>query len=129
MTRPRDTLDPRSGSMKPRHSAAASGRSGSLLNHLRSFYGVGRTRGAQICEEFGYLPTALYGGRSSEAVTRIDAYARGEEVVRLVRSRHVKRKVKLGTFAGIRRRRGLPARGQRTQTNASTAGRLNIGRT
>jgi len=100
--------------------------SNNLARRLRDdYYGVSRARALQICEEFGYLPNTNLNRISKEAITRIYAYARSEGMVREIMQQRIKRSNKANTVASIRMRRGLPTRGQRTQTNASTASRLN----
>ena len=77
---------------------------------LQSIYGVGRTRSRKICESAGVDPT-----------TQIKSLSEGEvENLRREVGISIKRLMDLGTYRGLRHRRGLPARGQRTRTNART---------
>ncbi len=90
---------------------------------LTSIYGIGRTRAAQICKAVGIAPDVKLRELTEEQVDRIR-----EEVAKLTVegdlrrevSMNIKRLMDLGTNRGIRHRRGLPVRGQRTRTNART---------
>ena len=90
---------------------------------LRSIYGIGPTRSLTICEAAGIDPqTKIF------SLTEVQLEALRVEVARfqvegdLRReiAMNIKRLIDLGSYRGIRHRRGLPVRGQRTKTNART---------
>ncbi len=90
---------------------------------LTSIYGVGRTRAKQICEAAGVkadvkikdlTEAELEGLRSEVGKFTVEGDLRREV------SMNIKRLMDLGCYRGLRHRRGLPLRGQRTRTNART---------
>lgn len=90
---------------------------------LTSIYGIGPTRAAQICEAAG-VPTdkkiiELTDGEIENVRNEVAKFTVEGDLRREV-SMNIKRLMDLGTNRGIRHRRGLPLRGQRTQTNART---------
>ncbi|HEY9112163.1 MAG TPA: 30S ribosomal protein S13 [Rhodanobacteraceae bacterium] len=90
---------------------------------LQSIYGIGRTRSRKICELAGVDPTTLIKSLSEgevENLRREVAKFTVEGDLRREVGISVKRLMDLGTYRGLRHRRGLPARGQRTRTNART---------
>ena len=90
---------------------------------LTSIYGVGRSRAAKICAAAGVESTAKLQDLSEEQVDAIRAEVGKftiEGDLRREMSMNVKRLMDLGCNRGIRHRRGLPVRGQRTRTNART---------
>jgi small subunit ribosomal protein S13 len=91
---------------------------------LTYIYGIGRTSAARIIEEAGVDPTTRVHQLSDEEVNRlrrvIDAGFRVEGVLRSEIARNIKRLIDIGSYRGVRHRRGLPVRGQRTHTNART---------
>lgn len=90
---------------------------------LTSIYGVGRTRAAEICKEAGIEPGVKIQELSEEQVDAVRAAVSKftlEGDLRREISMNIKRLMDLGCNRGIRHRRGLPLRGQRTQTNART---------
>jgi small subunit ribosomal protein S13 len=90
---------------------------------LQSIYGVGRTRSKQICESAGVNPATKIKSLTEAEVEKLRAEV-GKFVVEGDLRREVgmsiKRLMDLGTYRGLRHRRGLPVRGQRTRTNART---------
>ena len=91
---------------------------------LTYIHGIGRSRAQQILDatEIGY-DTKVRDLTDSEVVairTFIDNNYRVEGDLRRETSQNIKRKVEIGSYQGIRHRRGLPVRGQRTHTNART---------
>ena len=90
---------------------------------LQSIYGVGRTRSKKICEAAGVVPATKIRDLSEPEIERLRAEV-GKYVVEGDLSREVgisiKRLMDLGCYRGLRHRRGLPMRGQRTRTNART---------
>ena len=90
---------------------------------LTAIYGVGRTRAAQICATVGVEPSTKINQIDENVIEQI----RGEVAKMTVEgdlrrevSMNIKRLMDLGSFRGIRHRRSLPLRGQRTKTNART---------
>ena len=90
---------------------------------LTSIYGIGDTRAKQICEAAGVAPNTPVKDLAEPEVAGIrNAVANFvvEGDLRRETSMNIKRLMDLGCFRGIRHRRGLPLRGQRTRTNART---------
>lgn len=90
---------------------------------LTSIYGIGRTSSRKICELAGVAPTAKIKDLSEDEVGKLRTEVgkfRVEGDLRREITVNIKRLMDLGTYRGIRHRRGLPLRGQRTQTNART---------
>jgi small subunit ribosomal protein S13 len=90
---------------------------------LTSIYGVGPNRAADICQAAGIATDAQMKDLTEEEIEKI----RGEVAKYVVEgdlrrevSMNIKRLMDLGCNRGIRHRRGLPVRGQRTRTNART---------
>ena len=90
---------------------------------LTSIYGIGRSLALKICNAAGVRPDVKVSGLSENDAENL----RGEVVkqsiegdLRRAVNLSVKRLRDLGCYRGIRHRRGLPARGQRTRTNART---------
>lgn len=90
---------------------------------LTSIFGIGRTRAQKICAEAGVTPTTkvkdLDEGQVENLRTEVAKFTIEGDLRREV-SMNIKRLMDLGTYRGIRHRRGLPLRGQRTKTNART---------
>ncbi len=90
---------------------------------LQSIFGIGPTRSAQICVATGIDPATKVRELSEEQLeairTSIDSFTTEGDLRREI-SMNIKRLMDLGTNRGIRHRRGLPVRGQRTKTNART---------
>lgn len=90
---------------------------------LTHIYGVGRTRASQLCDKAGVEPSAKVKDLTEPEISRlrdeIGRFAVEGDLRREV-SMNIKRLMDLGCFRGIRHRRGLPVRGQRTRTNART---------
>jgi len=90
---------------------------------LTAIYGIGRSASHAICEAAGVAPTAKIKDLTEAQLEAL----RGEVGKRKVEgdlrrdiSMNIKRLMDLGTYRGLRHRRGLPLRGQRTRTNART---------
>ena len=90
---------------------------------LTAIYGVGRTRALAICDEAGIAPDTKIIELGEEELEKLRAVV-GQYTVegdlRREVSMNIKRLMDLGCYRGIRHRRGLPVRGQRTNTNART---------
>lgn len=90
---------------------------------LTDIYGIGPTRALQICQKVGIEPETKV-----IELTEADLEALRKEVaefpvegdLRREISMNIKRLMDLGCYRGVRHRRGLPVRGQRTKTNART---------
>jgi small subunit ribosomal protein S13 len=90
---------------------------------LTHIYGIGKTRALQICEAAGVAPETKIRDLTEAEVESIRAEV-GKTVVegdlRREVAMNIKRLMDLGCYRGLRHRRGLPVRGQRTKTNART---------
>jgi len=91
---------------------------------LTYVFGVGRTRSRQTLVTTGINPNIrvrdLDDGQVKQLRDHIEAHYQVEGDLRRDIAQNIKRKVDIGSYQGIRHRRGLPVRGQRTHTNART---------
>ena len=91
---------------------------------LTYIFGVGRTTAKQVCAASDIDPNTRVRDLTDEEVARlrnwIDANLKVEGDLRRDIQQDIKRKMEIGSYQGIRHRRGLPVRGQRTHTNART---------
>ncbi|MCY3595671.1 MAG: 30S ribosomal protein S13 [Bacteroidetes bacterium] len=91
---------------------------------LSSIYGVGRSRAQEILERVGLDPNARPENWTEEQTKKVRRLIEDHYIVEgQLRSEiqmSVKRLMDIGCYRGLRHRRGLPVRGQRTQTNART---------
>ena len=91
---------------------------------LTYIYGVGRTTAKTVCDQTRLSRDTRVRDLTDEEVAKlrawIDANLKVEGDLRREVSANIKRKVEIGSYEGIRHRRGLPVRGQRTRTNART---------
>jgi small subunit ribosomal protein S13 len=91
---------------------------------LRYIYGIGTTRAYQIVDGARVDPATRVRDLSEEEVVRIrefiDRNFKVEGDLRRDVASDIKRKIEIGCYQGIRHRRSLPVRGQRTHTNART---------
>ena len=90
---------------------------------LTHIFGVGRSRAQQICEAAGVPPDSKVRDLTEPEVDKLRAEVARFAVegdLRRETSMNIKRLMDLGCYRGIRHRRGLPLRGQRTRTNART---------
>lgn len=91
---------------------------------LSYIYGIGRSRAAEILEKADIDPSTRVHDLSDEEVGRIrreiESSYKVEGALRTEISMNVKRLMDIGCYRGLRHRRGLPVRGQRTHTNART---------
>ena len=94
-----------------------------LVISLTAIYGIGRSSAADICERLSFSPTVKAKSLDESEIERIReeiAKFTVEGDLRRETSMNIKRLMDLGCYRGIRHRRGLPLRGQRTRTNART---------
>lgn len=91
---------------------------------LTYIFGMGRGRAMQTCRALDIDPDTKVRDLTDDEVVRvrqfIDSNYSVEGDLRRETSQNIKRKVEIGSYQGIRHRRGLPVRGQRTHTNART---------
>jgi small subunit ribosomal protein S13 len=91
---------------------------------LTYIYGIGRSRSRQILKATGVNPDTRVRDLTEEEVTKLREYIDRNYVVegdlRREVAMNIKRLIDIGCYRGIRHRRGLPVRGQRTRTNART---------
>ena len=91
---------------------------------LTYVYGIGRTRAQQSLAETGVNPDIRVRDITEEDLVKlaqwIDANYTVEGDLRRSVAADIRRKVEIGCYEGLRHRRGLPVRGQRTHTNART---------
>jgi small subunit ribosomal protein S13 len=90
---------------------------------LTSIYGVGRQTASDICEKVGILTSIKIKDLTEdqlESIRNVVSKMTVEGDLRREVSMNIKRLMDLGCYRGIRHRRGLPLRGQRTKTNART---------
>jgi small subunit ribosomal protein S13 len=91
---------------------------------LTYIYGIGRTKAMQTCVESRVNPATKVRDLTDDEIVKIRDWIgnnyRVEGDLRREVNQHVKRKVEIGCYQGMRHRRGLPVHGQRTHTNART---------
>lgn len=91
---------------------------------LTYIYGIGRSSAQAICDKTGVDGTARMNEVSAEDINKlrnvIENDYKVEGRLRTEMSLNVKRLMDIGCYRGLRHRRGLPVRGQRTRTNART---------
>jgi small subunit ribosomal protein S13 len=91
---------------------------------LTYIYGVGKTRAEQTIAETGISPDTRVKDLTDAELVQLRDYIEGnfkvEGDLRREVAADIRRKVEIGSYEGIRHRKGLPVRGQRTKTNART---------
>ncbi len=91
---------------------------------LTYIYGIGPTLARQVCAQTDIDESTRLRDLTDEEVARLRNFIEGglrvEGDLRRETSQDVKRKMEIGCYQGLRHRRGLPVRGQRTHTNART---------
>jgi len=107
---------------------------------LTSIYGIGRTKARAICYAAGIPDGRRVNDMTEDELSRVREFIDRDFVVegdlRREIAMNIKRLMDLGCYRGLRHRRGLPVRGQRTHTNARTrkgkarpiAGRKKVGK-
>ena len=95
-----------------------------VLISLRYIYGIGPKNAADICEKVGIADDRRVNQLTDEEVLKIreliDREYRVEGDLRRETAMNIKRLMDLACYRGLRHRKGLPVRGQRTHTNART---------
>ena len=91
---------------------------------LTYIFGIGRTTARQVCEACAISPDTRVRDLTEDEVAQLRSYVdqnlKVEGDLRREIAANIKRKVEIGSYEGLRHRRGLPVRGQRTRTNART---------
>ena len=90
---------------------------------LTAIYGIGRQTASEICVKVGITPSVKIKELTEEqleAIRNVVSKMTVEGDLRREVSADIRRKVEIGSYQGVRHRRGLPVRGQRTHTNART---------
>ena len=91
---------------------------------LTYIFGVGRTRAEQTLEATGIDPSTRVKDLTDEQLVQLRDHLEGsyrlEGDLRREVAADIRRKVEIGSYQGLRHRRGLPVHGQRTKTNART---------
>jgi len=91
---------------------------------LTYIFGIGRPTAKIVCEQTQMSPDTRVRDLTDDEVAKlrgfIDANLKTEGDLRREVAANIKRKVEIGSYQGIRHRRGLPVHGQRTRTNART---------
>jgi small subunit ribosomal protein S13 len=91
---------------------------------LTYIFGIGKPSAQKICAELGLNPNTRVRDLTEDEVNQIrvyvDANLNVEGDLRRDVQQDIKRKIEIGSLQGIRHRKGLPVRGQRTHTNART---------
>src|ERR671924_2179813 len=91
---------------------------------LTYIFGVGRSTALKICDATGLSPDEKVRDLTDPEITKLREYIDGnlevEGDLRRERQQAIKRLSEIGAYRGLRHRRGLPANGQRTKTNART---------
>ena len=95
-----------------------------LVISLTYVFGVGRTTAEQICAATGIDESTRTRDLTDEEINKIRAYIdqnlKVEGDLKREVQQDIKRKMEIGSYQGLRHRKGLPVRGQRTHTNART---------
>jgi small subunit ribosomal protein S13 len=91
---------------------------------LTYIFGIGRTTSQQVCDDTGMSRDTRVRDLTDEEVARLRTYIdnnlKVEGDLRRDIAQNIKRKMEIGSYQGLRHRKGLPVRGQRTRTNART---------
>jgi small subunit ribosomal protein S13 len=90
---------------------------------LTYVHGIGQSTASKIVKDTGVDPNTYVKDLTDDEVVKLREAVEGQEVegdLRRDRSQNIKRLSEIGSYRGLRHRRGLPVRGQRTKTNART---------
>ncbi len=95
-----------------------------LVISLTYVFGIGRSTAEQICEAVGIDQSTRTRDLTDEEINKIRAFidqnVKVEGDLKREIQQDIKRKMEIGSYQGLRHRKGLPVRGQRTHTNART---------
>jgi small subunit ribosomal protein S13 len=95
-----------------------------LETSLTYIFGVGRTKAQEVCDDTGMSRDTRVRDLTDEEVARLRSYIdnnlKVEGDLRREIAQNIKRKMEIGSYQGLRHRKGLPVHGQRTRTNART---------
>jgi small subunit ribosomal protein S13 len=95
-----------------------------LVISLTYVFGIGRTTASQICAATGIDESTRTRDLTDEEINKIRGYIdqnlKVEGDLKREVQQDIKRKMEIGSYQGLRHRKGLPVRGQRTHTNART---------
>ena len=95
-----------------------------LVISLTYVFGIGRTTASQICAATGIDESTRTRDLTDEEINKIRAFidqnVKVEGDLKREIQQDIKRKMEIGSYQGLRHRKGLPVRGQRTHTNART---------
>jgi len=91
---------------------------------LRYIYGVGPKRAVELCEKLGLDPAMKANDLKDDEITKLagllQSTYRIEGDLRREVTQNIRRLISINSYRGLRHKRGLPVRGQRTSTNART---------
>jgi small subunit ribosomal protein S13 len=91
---------------------------------LTYIFGVGQSSARRVCAELGLNPDEKVRDLTDDEITKLRGYIdeklQVEGDLRRDRQQNIKRLAEIGSYKGVRHRRGLPVNGQRTKTNART---------
>jgi small subunit ribosomal protein S13 len=91
---------------------------------LTYIFGIGKPTAQRICAELGLDPNTRVRDLTEDEINKIRSFVDGNLTVegdlRRDVQQDIKRKIEIGCLQGVRHRKGLPVRGQRTHTNART---------
>jgi len=91
---------------------------------LTYIFGIGQSTARQVCAELGLNADEKVRDLTDDEITKLRGYIDGnlqvEGDLRRDRQQNIKRLTEIGSYKGVRHRRGLPVNGQRTKTNART---------
>ncbi|HUK83036.1 MAG TPA: 30S ribosomal protein S13 [Verrucomicrobiae bacterium] len=90
---------------------------------LRYIYGIGPTTARQVCEKASVDPNVRTKDLNDEQLTHLTSALQGYRIegdLRREVQTNIKRKMSINCYQGVRHKKGLPVRGQRTSTNART---------
>jgi small subunit ribosomal protein S13 len=96
-----------------------------LAYSLRYIYGIGPTRAMEVIEKTGLDPVKKADDLTDDEVRRLTEVLQSDDYriegdLRREVQQNIRRLISIGSYRGLRHRRGLPVRGQRTSTNART---------
>lgn len=96
---------------------------------LGKVYGLSKTTSFNLCKKLGFSPTFLVSNLSNEQFTELIKYIESLNLIIAgdllkLKLLIITRFISIKSYKGIRRKRGLPVRGQRTHTNAKTAKKI-----